>query len=205
MKNIVKIFLIIAVVLLILVIISISRNLFIFKSIYDVNSKLIDTLGENYCYTKTTIVNGNDELSSRKELFYKDGIYLENVYLNNEKINIYYFNTNTDDKKYLYAIDDRKFAVGQTNINEKLFKRYSFEIGYPEGDVKAYKVQFLKHSLTSTIKIQNNKYVIRLNNGSILTVDKDTKIIKSNQCNDTIITYEYKQNIVTDKDITLFE
>lgn len=203
MKKIVKIFVVIILVLLIVAIVFIARNFFILKSIYEVNSNLIDTLGENYHYVEKTMVNGHDELSSKSEIFYKDGIYLNNVYLNNEKINIYYFNTNTDERKYLYVVEDGKFQLGQTNISEAWLKRFSFGMGYPENDVEEFKIQFLKQSFTAYIKTDYNNYIIKLNNGSILTFDKNTKVIKSNTLKDTTVTYEYKQNIVTDSDIVI--
>lgn len=172
-KKILISIIIIVIAILILFGINYLRNYFILKDIYNKNAGYLDSLN-NFYYKK--IINSDD--IQETEIYYKDGIYLDNSYKNNQKKSFIWKNINTDEffgGEYLEDGTFKEFSKEEFNeYNPKYTDNYA-KVLFDETENLN---NVIKANIFRFIPTDENCYIINTQ-GFQKKVDKETGTVKA--------------------------
>lgn len=186
------------------------------------------SLKSNNFYKETTQLLGNNETSVRKE-YYKDGKYksIYMIYSDNgiETQSIEYANINSDERTYIYE-SEKKAIIEKGNISEmkndniknvpfvtsrnNLFERigttfvYSIHTDTFDSNKEYYVLRnrFQKNNMWEIwIDKETGLPIKEISKSSVKSFFIDTDVIK--EFSDTIQSYKYEFNIVTDEDVNI--
>lgn len=187
MKNFLKVFLKVFCICCIILGIFLLRNYMILNKIHNLQKELASKIekSNNFLYEATSI-NHMGEIE--EYIYYKDNIYKDIIYLNNEIENSNYLNLNEQNEQnqniYLDTIKDSIARFGDDDTRNFV----------------------IKNSICQFLKSRDTQYIIPINYGTdgyrdYYYIDKNTGMIEKWETKDCVFTYKITENVVTDSDI----
>lgn len=189
MKKNIKILCIIIAILFLLFILNTVKNYFFINNLISTSKEYLKSLNNYYALQEYSTTINSNKFYAKIEQYYKDGVYLDKIYQNNELTNINWINTITGEKHYFdianskenFPIDDDNYSI-LFNLEDLKLSQYFFNL----------------------LIFKDNPYYISLGNNTYIYYNKNTKICEKYEVISDLpvtLTYSIKKNCVTDADI----
>ena len=187
MKNFLKVFLKVFLICCIILGIFVLRNYMILNKIHNLQKELATKIenSSNFLYEETSITHLGE---IKRYIYYKNNIYKDITYLNNEIEHSNYLNLNEQ--------NNQNQSIYLDTVKNNLAKLV-------DDDLRNF---ISKNSICQFIKSTDTQYIIPVNKGTdgyheYYYINKNNGMVEKWETKDCVFTYKITDNVVTDSDI----